>query len=499
MNITPDDLLYLGVLASAILMLLALSEAARRRFGWPDEVTRKTVHVATGVVIFFAPPFFPRAGAVILIAALFVAVNTAAYARGWLKAVHHTERKSFGTVYYPFALLLLAAPFWSGHPDLVVAAIMVMAIGDAAAGITGESIRNPKTYRVTSDAKSLQGSSAMAVGSLAALLATLLAYDEGGLAFGAFLAAQPVVALAALIAVALFATGWEAASSRGLDNLTVPLMTAAALHVSFASGSGHDALRFAAGAGLGLAIAAAAHLARMLQLSGAVATFLLAAVVFGVGGWQWTLPIFTFFVLSSLLSKWRKQQKEPFESMFEKSGYRDAGQVAANGAIVGALALLWHFTGDERLYLLSLAAVAVVTADTWGTEIGVLARRQPRFVLSGRRVAPGTSGGVSSVGTLGGIVGAAVVTLSALPFVELSWMSVAAIVAFGAAGSLIDSVLGATVQAQFRCTVCGKDTEKSAHCGAPAHHLRGLPWLRNDAVNLLSTFLAVVLAAAFFF
>ena len=60
-------------------------------------------------------------------------------------------------------------------------------------------------------------------------------------------------------------------------------------------------------------------------------------------------------------------------------------------------------------------------------------------------------------------------------------------------------VLGATVQAQFRCTVRGKEIEKPAHCGTSAHHLRGFPWLRNDAVNLLSTFLAVVLAAAFFF
>jgi uncharacterized protein (TIGR00297 family) len=492
------DLFRLGVLAATILALLGLTEAARRLFGWADEVTRKTVHVATGVLIFLSPPFVPHAGTVMLIAAFFVAVNALAYSRGWLKSVHHTGRASFGTVYYPLALLLLAVPFWDSHPDLVVAAIMVMAIGDAAAGMTGERIRKPVRFSLTSDTKSLQGSIAMAVGSLAALFATAFTYADGGLAFGSVMETHPSTAIAGFFAVSLFATAWEAVSSRGLDNLTVPLMSAAALHICFAAGGGDDALRFAIGAGLGLLVAVGAYAARMLQLSGAVATFLLATLIFGIGGWQWTLPIFTFFLLSSLLSKWRRRQKVAFETLFEKGGIRDAGQVAANGVVVGILALLWHFTGDDRLYLLSLVAVAVVTADTWGTEIGVLSRRKPRSIRTGRTVAPGTSGGISVSGTVGGITGATVVSLSALPFVTLSLPQFLGIVAFGAAGSMIDSLLGATVQAQFRCTICGKDTEQRLHCGVAADQVRGMRCVRNDAVNVLSTLLAVIVSAALF-
>ena len=494
MIITARDILFIGILSAAIIGLLVATEIARRRFGWPDEVTRKTVHIATGVLIFFAPPFFPRAGAVILIAAMFAAANAAAYARGWLSAVHHTTRRSFGTVYYPLALLLLAIPFWNDLPALVVASILVMAVGDGAAGIVGESVRRHRWYHVTSDRKSLQGSAAMAMGSLAALALTTVVHHDGGLALATAWASHPFATLAALAAVALFATGWEAASSRGLDNLAVPLMTGIALHVCFVSGDPTDLLRFATGAGLGLFVAVSAYAARMLQLSGAVATFLLATVVFGIGGWQWTLPIFTFFVLSSLLSKWRKQQKEHFEQRFEKSGNRDAGQVTANGALVGTLALFWHFSGDDRLYLLSLVALAVVTADTWGTELGVLSRQRPRSVLTGREVEPGTSGGISFAGTIGGIVGAAIVTLSALPFHPLTMAQILAIVGIGALGSLIDSFLGATMQAQYRCAICGKETEKAHHCDVPSQHLRGMPWLRNDAVNMLSAIAATAAA-----
>jgi len=496
LTLSTTDLLRLSVLAGAILLLLGLSEILRRRFRLPDEFTRKFVHVAIGVVIFFAPPFFPNAGAVALIAAVFVALNAAAYAAGVLKAVHHTTRPSFGTVYYPLALLLIALPFWNAWPDIVVAAIMVMAVGDAAAGITGESIRNPHLYHVTGDPKSLEGSTAMLLGSLAAILLTLIVYGDIGLQAAQLFMRYPFATAAAILAIALFATGWEAASSRGSDNITVPVMTAIALHVGFASGASADMLRFALGAGLGIVIAGVAYALRMLKSSGAVATFLLATVVYGIGGWQWTLPIFTFFLLSSLLSRWRKSRKQVFDTVFEKSGTRDAGQVAANGAIVGVLAIAWHFSGPDALYLLSLIAVAVVTADTWGTEIGVLARQTPRSVISGKRVPAGTSGGITLAGTAGGALGALVVTLSALPFIALSGVAFAGIVLLGVAGSLIDSILGATVQAQYRCRVCGKATEKRLHCAMPAERVRGAQRITNDTVNCVSTLITVLIAAA---
>ncbi|MDT8323902.1 MAG: DUF92 domain-containing protein [Bacteroidota bacterium] len=495
MTITATDLLRLGAVCVSIAALLLLSEMLRKRMGWPDEVTRKSVHIITGILIFFAPSFFPRSGAVVFIAALFVAVNAVAYARGWLRAMHHGPRKSFGTVYYPLALLLLALPLWDHAPDLVVAAILVMALGDGAAGIVGETARQPRPFNVSSDRKSLEGSTAMFAGSVAALLATVLVHGDRGMQLGAQLSAAPLLFFAVLLSVALFATAWEAASSRGLDNLTVPLMSAFALHLCLA-GSGDDAaLRFITGSGLGLLVGVLAYASRMLTISGAVATFLLAATVFGVGGWRWTLPLLTFFVLSSLLSKWRDKRKGHFESMFEKGGTRDAGQVAANGAIVGVLAVAEYLFGGNIWYLLSLAAVASVTADTWGTELGVLARRKPRSIRTGRRVPTGTSGGMTLAGTTAGALGAATVTATALPFIAIDASTFLLITALGVAGSLADSLLGATLQAQYHCPLCGRDTEKRFHCGMPARRTRGHPAVTNDAINFLAAFAAVALGA----
>ncbi len=72
----------------------------------------------------------------------------------------------------------------------------------------------------------------------------------------------------------------------------------------------------------------------------------------------------------------------------------------------------------------------------------------------------------------------------------------------GAAGSLIDSLLGATVQQIYYCDTCGKETERHVHrCGTTTRPLRGWSWMNNDLVNLLSSLgggLVAALLATFF-
>ena len=255
-------------------------------------------------------------------------------------------------------------------------------------------------------------------------------------------------------------------------------------------------LRLVTGAARGAGIAVLSWKLRFLAVSGAVAAFLLASIIFGIGGWKWTLPIFTFFMLSSALSRWRRARKHRFDSVFEKGGTRDAGQVVANGGIAGLIAVTWYVTLDDRLYLLYLAALAVVTADTWGSVIGVLSRAQPKSIASMREVPPGTAGGGSVVGTVGGAIGALVVVTTALPFAPtFDLQTILVLGAVGMFGSAIDSLLGATLQAQYRCPRCAMDTEKRFHCGEPSAPTRGLTWMNNDAVNVLSTIAAVTVAA----
>ncbi len=222
-----------------------------------------------------------------------------------------------------------------------------------------------------------------------------------------------------------------------------------------------------------------------LSPGGALAALAVGALVAIGTGWSGLALLLAFFLSSSLLTP--------------GGGRRRALQVAANGGLAAAAALLarahpvWHgaFAG----------ALAAAAADTWSTEIGARSRRAPRLVTTGRPVAAGTSGGVTWLGTAGGAAGAGFVAAAAalLAIVEPSraWM----VGIGGFAGCIADSVLGATLQARYRCAACGAARETpDPCCGASPALVGGLSWMTNDTVNLLATVvgagLAVLPAAA---
>jgi uncharacterized membrane protein len=68
------------------------------------------------------------------------------------------------------------------------------------------------------------------------------------------------------------------------------------------------------------------------------------------------------------------------------------------------------------------------------------------------------------------------------------------------AGSLFDSLLGATVQAIYFCPKDQKETERQPlhTCGTETVHLRGWEWLNNDWVNFGCGAMGAVLAVGMF-
>ena len=241
------------------------------------------------------------------------------------------------------------------------------------------------------------------------------------------------------------------------------------------------------GAALGLIICLLSYKARFLTLSGAIAAFVLAVIVFGFGGLKWSVPLLVFFFSSSLLSKIRKKINPEMELYFDKTGNRDYMQVISNGGLGGVLILVNLISPNEMLYLIYLSIFASACADTWATEIGTLRKTNTYNILSLKKIDQGVSGGISVSGSLGALLGAAVISFS-----SFTWMPVPKLVLFfvvmicGFCGSFIDSLLGASVQLRYKCTVCGKFTERTIHCGHDAGYFKGIKWVSNDVVNLVS-------------
>lgn len=477
------DWIRFFLFTAGITAFIAISEKARSALGWSPEVTRKLVHVGTGVLIVFSPLFFTSVKPLLWMAVLFIAVNLAGVLSGKLKGMHDTSRRSYGTVYYPLTFLILTALCWNGYRSVLIVSMMVLAFSDAAAAVVGELMRKPREYKLGSDRKSLEGSAAMFASTfllIALFLPPLAARD------GLSVAAGTALWIAAVAAV--LATGLEAVSSGGSDNLTAPLGAAFVLY--FMMTGGRDAsLSFTIGMALAAAVALLSFRLRFLNASGSAATFLLATFLFGAGGWAWAVPILVFFLSSSLLSKTGRVRKKTVESLYEKTSTRDAGQVFANGGAAGLLVIANGLRPDPAWYGMYLGAVAAVNADTWATELGVFSPSRPVLITRLKPVPHGVSGAVTPLGFLGAGLGSALIGLSGLliaPSFFHAWgmgPALAAVTAAGFLASVADSILGATVQAQYACAGCGKTTERRNHCGGPTRLASGREWINNDAVN----------------
>jgi uncharacterized protein (TIGR00297 family) len=174
---------------------------------------------------------------------------------------------------------------------------------------------------------------------------------------------------------------------------------------------------------------------------------------------------------------------------------RSVRQVLANGWTAAAGALLIPIAARAGWAVLA-GGLAAALADTWATEIGRRARRPPVLITTGETVAAGTSGGVTWLGTSAGIAGALAFAATAW-LLDLAPFTALAAAGGGSAGMLADSLLGASLQARFRCATCGQAPETARHppCATPAVHVGGPRWLDNDAVNALASGAGATLAA----
>jgi uncharacterized protein (TIGR00297 family) len=181
---------------------------------------------------------------------------------------------------------------------------------------------------------------------------------------------------------------------------------------------------------------------KALDLFGSAVMIIMGVVIIFSAGANWLVLIVLFLIMSLLATRYSKKYKR---SLGQFEGRRTSKNVISNGVVACFMAAF----GGYYLPFVGgfIGAIATATADTLGSEIGVL-DQHPRLITTLQKVDPGTNGAVSVLGTVAGIIGAAIIGIAAyfLGIVPSPLSAITVSIISGTVGCFMDSILGAVFE-----------------------------------------------------
>ena len=471
-----NEWLKFGFIFFGILSVLGASELIRKKFKKPPESTRQFIHICVGIVVSICPFIFKVNYQLITLSLLFIAINTYLISANKVSSMNNIERVSYGTIYFPLSVLLLASFFWD-KPISYFLSILVLTFADPAAAAVGK--RSNNSFYPWKDKKSINGSLAMF--SITFIIILFGTDIMANFFEAAFYLSLPIIICLSLF-IALCATLSELISYRGSDNLTVPLITFFSYEIFLINYTHGNLIHLFLWTVLSVIIFNYAYKKNSVSLSGAIGGFLIGIMVFGSGGWLWISPLIFFFISSSILSHLRGKSRSK----------RDIMQILANGGVPTFFALFYFFFPSTISLLGYLGSLSAATADTWATEIGFFSKSKPKLVFSFKAVEKGSSGAISILGSLGSAMGSFCIAIIAALLFEFYYLIIPLTLA-GIIGAFFDSMLGRFIQAKYRCNICQCITEEKIHCNESTELVSGLNWMDNNFVNFVNTLLGAII------
>ncbi|NES66101.1 MAG: phosphatidate cytidylyltransferase [Okeania sp. SIO2D1] len=215
-NTFPNIFVQVFLVGAWLGIILIFAEVLNRFAKVDPEISRKVVHIGTGNVILLAWWLQIPAWVGIMAGILSAAIALISYRLPILPSVNSVGRKSLGTFFYAVSIGILIGCFWFiEQPQYAALGILIMAWGDGLAAVIGQNFgKHP--YQVWGMKKSWEGSLTMCLVSY--IICSLILLAVQGNIWQTWVVAIPV---------ALAATALETLSKIGIDNLTVPLGSAA--------------------------------------------------------------------------------------------------------------------------------------------------------------------------------------------------------------------------------------------------------------------------------
>lgn len=447
-----SDLISGAGYAGLFLLTFVLAEVGKRRLALPVEVTRKFVHLGSGVLVAMLPCFFKSMATVVVLSLSFFAILVASRALGLLSSVHGVERRSAGAYVYPLSVLGVLVLSGGGGVSFSIP-VLVLAFSDAFAAVVGKAYGRVH-FRIYDQTRSLEGSTAFLVTTFIVIHVPLLLSGRVG----------PPESLLIALLLAFVVTCFEAIAVRGYDNVLIPVATLFALERMIPH-SLEVLVERALALGIIVAVGFMTFRRRRLTVAGLLGALLLAYGAFALGGPAWLLPLVAFYFTYNVGVP-LDREPGPRRAEYGRDGDEDLNNIRRVFYIflIPTLALLIHAAlPHPAVYGAFLAVVAFIFSVAYGL-FGDL-----RVRLYTPDEARGTRFSYSPGIVIWGLIGVAVCTGTAVvaPGALLRTAPAVLVLAPGcAAVSFLLFVLSSRwLLAHYHCEVCGKGTTQS-HC----HH-----------------------------
>ncbi|MBD2654363.1 TIGR00297 family protein [Synechocystis sp. FACHB-383] len=211
---------------------------------------------------------------------------------------------------------------------------------------------------------------------------------------------------------------------------------------------------------------------KLLTAAGYGHAWVLGVIIWAALGWQGYLVVLAYFLVGSAVTRIGQAEKEAAGIAEKRSGQRGPENVWGSALTAAFCALAIAFGPQEWQPWLALGYVASFStklSDTTASEVGKAYGKSTFLITTLQPVPRGTEGAVSVEGTVAGFVaGSALAFLGyGLGLITLGGVMFSTLAAFGATN--LESVIGATLQNKW-------------------------PWLTNEVVNGINTFLGAAIA-----
>jgi uncharacterized protein (TIGR00297 family) len=225
-----------------------------------------------------------------------------------------------------------------------------------------------------------------------------------------------------------------------------------------------------------------------VDISGYISILAFSSILILTSNYEILVAISIMFLASSFITTIKKKRFNGDVKNTTDDKPRNWKQALANVGLPSIFAIVDDVSPFHTMIFVSFASLACASADTWSSEIGVLSKSNPVFIISRKPTQKGVSGGVTTLGTLSSAIGSALIAIIYFVFFQ-DLINAQLIFMVGFIGSFIDSILGELFQAKYRIGISEITDDKSS-----GTFISGLRFMTNNKVNLIAVTLSAVIA-----